>query len=88
MAKVIVHHHVKDYDTWKTHFDSGADARKAKGMTHVHAGRNSKDPNHVYVVFDVAEHSHIHDHLAHGDTKDLQEKGGVIGETNVVVLDY
>ncbi len=86
MPKVLVHHKVEDYATWKSAFDAGASKRSEKGITHVHEGAHVNDPNHVYLVFDVASGSDILSHLEHNDTQDFQKQGGVIGETHVVML--
>jgi hypothetical protein len=88
MPTVIVHHEVKDFDGWKSAFDSGASAREAKGISHLHIGRHSTQPNHVYMVFDVADASVLHDHLGHDNTKNLQEEGGgIVGENHVIVME-
>ena len=86
MATVIVHHEVSDFDTWKATFDKGAEKREAKGITHMHIGRHSTTPNHVYMVFDVADASVLHDHLGHDETKDLQDTAGIVGENHVIIM--
>ena len=54
MAKVIVQHHVVDYDRWLPVFQAHADIRRSHGATGHSVNREAKDPNTIVIVNDFA----------------------------------
>ena len=54
MAKVIVQHHVADYDRWYPVFTELGDVRRAHGATGHSIGREITDPNSLVVVNEFA----------------------------------
>jgi hypothetical protein len=54
MTKVIIAHHVADYDRWLPVFLAHGDARRAAGATGHAVCRDPKDPNSVVIVNDFA----------------------------------
>jgi hypothetical protein len=54
MAKVIVQHHVADYDAWFTVFTEHGDVRRGHGATGHTVTRSVADPNTIVIVNDFA----------------------------------
>ena len=54
MAKVIVQHHVVDYDKWLAVFDEHGETRRANGATGHAISRSIADPNTIVIVNDFA----------------------------------
>ncbi len=54
MAKVIVQHHVADYDRWYPVFTEHEAVRRTHGATGHTINRDSADPNSVVIVNDFA----------------------------------
>ena len=54
MAKVIVQHHVADYDRWFPVFNEHEAARRQHGATGHSIGRDVSDPNTIVIVNDFA----------------------------------
>ncbi len=54
MAKVIVQHHVADYDTWFSVFTEHGDIRRKHGATGHTVTRSIADPNAIVIVNDFA----------------------------------
>ncbi len=54
MAKVIVQHHVADYDTWLAVFLEHGDVRRSHGATGHSINRGVADPNSIVIVNDFA----------------------------------
>ncbi len=54
MAKVIVQHHVADYDRWYPVFTEHGAVRRQHGATGHTINRDSADPNSVVIVNDFA----------------------------------
>lgn len=50
MAKVIVHHHVQDYDRWYPVFKEHGEVRRSHGATGHSILRTTDDPNDLVVV--------------------------------------
>ena len=54
--RVIVSHHVKDFDVWLKAFDDkGKQTRAANALIDRTIARDMADPNMVYIVFDVVD---------------------------------
>jgi hypothetical protein len=54
MAKVIVQHHVTDYDRWIVAFNEHRATREAHGATGHSVNRAAADPNTIVIVNDFA----------------------------------
>ena len=54
MAKVIVQHHVADYDTWLAVFLEHGEVRRSHGATGHSVSRGADDPNAIVIVNDFA----------------------------------
>ena len=54
MVKVIVQHHVADYDRWHPVFSEHGDVRRKHGATGHSIHRSVEDPNTIVIVNDFA----------------------------------
>lgn len=54
--RVLVSHHVKDFDAWLKVYDGeGKDTRAANGLIDRGLGRGVDDPNTVYILFAISD---------------------------------
>jgi heme-degrading monooxygenase HmoA len=86
MAHIMVHHRVKDFETWKKVFDKHAAERAAAGCTGGELFQCSEDPNDVVIrlSWDTAENARAFTDSE--TTREAMAKGGVIGEPVLVFL--
>lgn len=78
-TRLIVTHKVKDWDAWKTGFDSHKQARLDAGLTDRAVGYKLGDNKSVSIVFAVADMKKAEDFSKSPDLKEKMEKGGVEG---------
>lgn len=86
MATMLVQHHVKDYATWKSVFDSMADLRKSNGELSHKIYRDTMDPNKltVFNTWDTIEKA-----KKFGNSDELKaamDKAGVEGAPTISFL--
>jgi hypothetical protein len=77
--RLMVTHKVKNWDAWKTEFDSHKDTRMANGLMDRGLAHSVDDPNSVSIVFAVTDMKKANDFLKSKDLKDKMAKGGVVG---------
>ncbi|MBL0233909.1 MAG: hypothetical protein IPQ08_09605 [Chitinophagaceae bacterium] len=78
--RMLIRHHVKDYDAWRKVFDSDKDQRKAAGIIDRVVSRDLDDMNMVTMAFAITDKDKA---KAFGESKELQDKmkeGGVEGK--------
>ena len=80
---MVVKHAVKDFDTWKLHFDAHDSARVANGLTTRTVGRNVDDPNMTLVSMEVADLQKAKAFAAMPELKPLMDSAGVVGEPTI-----
>jgi hypothetical protein len=83
MAKVIVQHHVTDYDRWIAVFNEHQAVRQSHGATGHSVNRVASDPNTIVIVNDFAT---LEGALAFAQDPSLpaaMAKGGVDGAPQV-----
>lgn len=82
---LLVRNKVKDFDTWKKHFDSGAEFVKQNGVIASRVLRDMDDPNMVIVQHEFADADAINAFKDLMDSEAFREGpvklGGVILET-------
>jgi hypothetical protein len=86
MTKVIVQHHVVDYDRWFPVFNEHEAVRRTHGATGHSIGRAVADPNTVVIVNDFAT---LEGALAFTQDPSLpaaMERGGVDGAPQVWIV--
>ena len=80
---MTVHLKVKDYDLWRTGYDSREKNRNSVGITNGRVFRRAEDPNDVMILQDVADVAKARTWLASDEMKSAMEKSGVVGKPNV-----
>jgi len=87
MAKVIVQHHVADYDKWIAVFNEHADVRKSHGATGHSVTRSVADPNTLVIVNDFATLAGAQAFSVDPSLPDAMHRGGVDGAPQVWITE-
>lgn len=87
MAKVIVEHHVADYDTWFTVFTEHGDVRRGHGATGHTVTRSVADPNTIVIVNDFATIAGAKAFAADPSLHDVMARAGVDGAPQVWITE-
>ena len=86
MATVILNHKVEDYKKWRSVFDLDIRRRKEAGMQNEKVFRSADDPNHIYIVAEVADPSTTAKMMNDPDLAAKMKEGGVISKPSVTIL--
>jgi hypothetical protein len=86
MAKVIVQHHVADYDRWIAVFNEHAAIRKGHGATGHSVNRVATDPNTIVIVNDFATLDGAVAFTQDPSLPEAMAKGGVDGPPQVWIV--
>jgi quinol monooxygenase YgiN len=86
MGMIVVHHHVKDFSSWKEGYDKHAEMRKAAGLTRDHVLQSVDDRNAVTVVLDFADLAKAKAFAASADLKAAMKAAGVVGAPVIHIL--
>jgi quinol monooxygenase YgiN len=78
--RLMVTHHVRDFDAWKKVFDAEGDSvRAANGMIKRGLARGADDPNTVSLLFAVTDMAKAKARVASADLKKIMTDAGVDG---------
>lgn len=82
--RLLVSHHVKDFDAWLKVFDNeGKDTRAANGLIDRGLARGIDDPNTVYVLFAVTDLAKAKARSSSPELKKLMTDAGVDGPPTI-----
>ncbi len=87
MAKVIVQHHVADYDRWFPVFTEHGSVRRSHGATGHSINRGAEDPNLVVVVNDFATLDGAKAFMNDPSLADAMSRAGVDAPPQVWIVD-
>ncbi len=87
MAKVIVQHHVTDYDRWFPVFTEHEAVRRQHGATGHSISREVGDPNTLVIVNDFATLEGARAFTQDPSLPAAMERGGVDGRPQVWIAD-
>jgi hypothetical protein len=87
MAKVIVQHHVADYDKWFIVFTEHGEVRRKHGATGHTVTRSISDPNSVVIVNDFATTEGAKAFAADPTLPDAMARAGVDGAPQVWITE-
>lgn len=87
MTKVIVQHHVADYDRWYPVFTEHETVRRQHGATGHTISREQKDPNDVIIVNEFATLEGALAFMQDPSLPAAMERGGVDGHPQVWLAD-
>jgi len=87
MVKVIVQHHVVDYDRWYPVFTEHAAVRRQHGATGHSINRAVEDPNTIVIVNDFATLEGARSFSQDPSLPAAMERGGVDGAPQVWIVE-
>ena len=87
MAKVIVQHHVVDYDRWYPVFTEHEGIRRRHGATGHSIGREVADPNTIVIVNEFATLDGARAFTQDPSLPAAMERGGVDGRPQVWIVE-
>ena len=82
---VLISVKIKDFENYKTAFDSNASAREEVGISG-RAYRNADDPNHAIVIATAPSKEVFVGFFANPDLKQIQQKAGVLSPPEITFL--
>jgi hypothetical protein len=80
MSLMIVHHHVREYATWRPVYDAHEPARAAAGLSKGWVFRSADDPNDLLLLFDVADRRRAEEFAGSDDLRMAMQRAGVEGQ--------
>jgi hypothetical protein len=85
MAIIILNHDVKDFASWKPHYDADAPRRANAGFKEVAVGTKSDNPNTVYVIWE-GDPALLDPMMKDPDLQAKMEQAGVISAPEITVV--
>lgn len=86
MPHILLHHKVRDFDTWKAIYQSRAAIRAAAGIHQLHLLQGNSNPNDVVILFLVEDLEQAREHFASLSLSQAMAQGGVDGPTEILEL--
>ena len=83
MSLVVVHHRVRDFNTWKPAFDEHEPSRREHGAVRHWVYRTAGDPNDVVVAVEFRSQKHAQEFLDDPSLREAMQRAGVEGEPDV-----
>ena len=71
-------HKVKDYATWRPYFDSDEERRIAHGVKTLKVLQHAEDPNHVFLLMEVADLEKLQQFFNDPAMGPIMEKAGAL----------
>lgn len=87
MAKVIVAHHVADYDRWYPVFKEHGEIRRTHGAKGHVVNRAVEDPNQVVIVNEFATLEGARAFMADPNLPTVMKQAGVDGEPTIYLVE-
>ncbi len=87
MTKVIVQHHVADYDRWYPVFTEHESVRRQNGATGHSIGRVATDPNTILIVNDFKSLEGARAFAQDPSLPDVMHRAGVDGPPQVWIVE-
>jgi heme-degrading monooxygenase HmoA len=87
MARLFVHHKVKDYAAWRKMFDGMTSDRTRFGSTGQQVYRAANDPNEIIILTDWHSLDEARAYAQSPDLKEGMQNAGVISQPNVLFLE-
>jgi heme-degrading monooxygenase HmoA len=87
MAYMLVRHNVKDYEAWKSVFDSKRDLRKRYGEKSYQILRDEKSPNELVALFGWDSLENARKYANSAELKEAMADAGVIAKPDISFLE-
>jgi hypothetical protein len=85
MATIILSHDVKDFATWKPHYDADKARRQNAGFKEIAVGTKSDDPKNVIMIWE-GEPAAVDQMLKDPALKEKMEAAGVISPPEITIV--
>ena len=86
MTYLIIRHRVTDFAAWKPHYDAHRAARDAAGLAEKELLHDVADPNHVVILFEVADLAKAQALVTSDSIRESMQKGGVAEKPDLYFL--
>ncbi len=86
MIYLIVRHKVKDYEKWRTVYDSDAEDRKKYGQISDRVLQNLDNPNDITLLFKWQSREKVQEFFQTQNLKARLLEGGVINQPEIIYL--
>lgn len=86
MAKLLVHHKVQDYSTWRQIFDEDDRRREEYGSTGSQVLKSASDPNDLTIIMDWPSVDAAKAFATSDDLKEKMKHAGVISQPEMTFL--
>ena len=86
MTFLLIRHRVTDFAAWKPHYDAHDSARTAAGLTEKELLHDVADPNHVVILFEVADLAKAQALVTSDSIRESMQKGGVAEKPDLYFL--
>jgi heme-degrading monooxygenase HmoA len=84
---MLVRHSVKDYDTWKSVFDSVSDLRKRNGEKSYQILRQENGSKELVALFEWDSLDNARKYAASAELKEAMQRAGVTGKPEILFLE-
>ena len=87
MAYMFVRHSVRDYEAWKSAFDSAIDLRKRNGEKSYQILRQGNGSKELVALFAWDSLDNARKYAASAELKAAMERAGVVGKPEILFLE-
>jgi heme-degrading monooxygenase HmoA len=87
MAYMFVRHTVKDFDAWKSVFDSVADLRRRNGEQSYQILREGNGSKELFVLFKWDSLKNAQNYASSPQLREAMERAGVVGKPDIRFLE-
>ena len=87
MAYMLVRHSVKDYEAWKSVFDSAGDLRRRNGEKSYQILRQENGSNKLVTLFEWDSLDNARKYAASPELKEAMQRAGVTGKPEILFLE-
>ena len=79
MSALIIHHHIRNYGTWRPVYNDHEPVRRSAGLTNGRIFRAADDPNDLLILLDMADKERARTFANSDDLKGVMRVAGVEG---------
>jgi antibiotic biosynthesis monooxygenase (ABM) superfamily enzyme len=84
---MFVRHSVKDYEAWKSVFDSVSDLRKRNGEKAYQILRQGNGSNEIFAMFKWDSMDNARKYASSPELREAMERAGVVGKPDIYFLE-
>ncbi len=87
MAVIILKHKVENYKKWKPYYDKDVKRRQQAGLKEIICGRDTEEPNRVYMIFESNDPTGVQNMLKDPELKEVMEEAGVLEKPELIIVE-